>query len=134
MPDRVRTVPFKDAWAFFQVMTPANAKLEADYDQTGYLYRGHRSDQHDLLPSAFRTDRCLLHGGVWRSIATLTTNRDQLSAELDTLTAFVEVADRQGLPLPEDSQRLRRLLRDQRNTYSTPGDSMRQIKWPPADL
>src|SRR5882672_10726466 len=103
---------FTHAWHFFQALSSASGRLVSLGDSPAYLYRGQGRARLPLLPVAFRSDRKLLRGGRWTSIRELRTNADQLSAECETLAAFFDIADRSGLPIPEDSQELRTTLRD----------------------
>jgi hypothetical protein len=85
MPQLLKPVHFEDAWSFFAAMSPVIGPLNADLDVAQYLYRGQGSDTHDLVPTAFRKNAQLLFNGKWRQVRTLTSNREQLLAELETV-------------------------------------------------
>jgi hypothetical protein len=78
-----------------------------------YAFRGQRDASWDLLPSAFRRPA---PGSA----------HIQIAGELLDLVKFALTADQHGLAIPEDSQRLRRLL----VTSITTEDGW----WPPSDL
>lgn len=60
------------------------------------------------------------------------SNRDQIFAEVHALGRFFDRADTAGLPLPEDSQRLRFVLRGiQHRRFAQPFDS---FPWPPREF
>ncbi len=85
-----------------------------------WIFRGQENVDWQLLPSAFRA----LPDGH--------TNRDQISMEFDGLCKFFNSADRSGLPLPEDSQATRSLLRQIRASLAVSLST--ECHWPPNEL
>ncbi len=153
MPDNIPALPDKldlaDGDAPFRELSYGTADLFLhDLSPTGrlfgphaplgtsrWLFRGVKDSGYGLVPSAFHT------GGAARLFATPATlwshlmrtdvrpledrpsNRVQYEKERRVLCAFFYAADMYGLPLPEDSQRLRGILEE-------PPDE----RWPPIDL
>lgn len=67
-------------------------------------FRGQRDAGWQLVPAAMRENAFRLRDGSPRSVSSVD---EQLQAEGDAVTEFVNVCDRAGLPLPEDGQWLR---------------------------
>lgn len=94
-----------------------------------WLYRGQADNEHPLVPSAFRKGpACPLaaFGAVGHD------RRSQVKVEIEALGRFFSLADATGLPLPEDSQKLRTTLkyfRSQKYSYHGNLD-----EWPPSEL
>jgi hypothetical protein len=92
-------------------------------DVNSWIFRGHSRDSYGLVPSALRSassfNRILL--------SDCKNTEDQVKCELQVLTDFFDFADRRGLPLPEDSQQLRRRLQDLRY-------SILEERWLPNDM
>src|SRR5262249_37557502 len=78
------------------------------YGVDAWMYRGHPDDEYMLIPSALRGPSSFAALGC----GVVDANESQVKAEADTLRRFFELTDANGLPLPEDSQALRALLRD----------------------
>jgi len=106
-------IDFDRAERFLDALSP-HGRFRGGSREGVYAFRGQRDASWSLMPSVLRT---LVPGSV----------RDQVGEELEYLARFASVADRHGLAIPEDSQRLRRLLVPQITTGD--GDW-----WPPADL
>lgn len=134
MPTSIESFDHDGAQEFYDAVTLAAGWFGKDVDAPSFLFRGQGSADHDLVPSAFRGDRELILDGAWVRVSTLATNQEQVVAELETLTAFFEIADREGLPVPEDSQGLRRVLREckRRLRHSTP--MAHAVNWPPPEV
>jgi hypothetical protein len=98
---------------FLDALSP-RGRLRGESREGVYAFRGQRDAAWRLMPSALRTP---VPGSV----------RDQIGDELEYLGRFASVADRHGLAIPEDSQKLRRLLAPQ----ITPDE---EGWWPPAEL
>lgn len=90
-----------------------------------WMFRGQENAGWKMLPSAFRP---AIHGFTGLP-AHGHTNGDQIRMEVEGLCKFFHSADRSGLPLPEDSQDTRKLLRDIRNTLGPPPSST-HCGWP----
>jgi hypothetical protein len=127
-------VPTADA--FLDELSPIGPRFGAGPSPGGWLYRGHADDRWPLLPATLRPD-VPLEVGVWR-VGVQPTNLRQIEVEARLVLEFFRIADRQGLPLPEDSQRLRRALEgfgDLRPDAEFVG-GLREGReaWPPDDL
>lgn len=100
------TVDCFSAESFLQELSPLSKRFK-NTRPYNWLFRGLASSSYQLLPTAFRAS------AIKRvAISEPTTNGDQITTELSILKQFFELSDMRGLPLPEDSQRLRTLLSD----------------------
>lgn len=122
----------KSAEEFLETISPRRLRARARAEKPHltlpekWMFRGQGDADWRLVPSAFRpAARFRTHDG-WMTVAKLleceTTKRPGLLmtaalqaqlhvfAEADTLADFLRVADYSGLPLPEDSQQLRKDL------------------------
>lgn len=101
-----------------------------------WIFRGHGDASWSLLPSSLRDQTKFWARGVWGSIEWAerpSTNRSLMWFEALGLKRFFELADRQGLPLPGDSQPLRRQL--SRITGSSAGEAIAELpEWPHDEL
>jgi hypothetical protein len=90
-----------------------------------------------LLPTALRSDS-FLDLGEWTTSEDKKSNFEQIRAEARLVREFFRVADRNGLPLPEDSQLIRKALGSFSSvaTESAFAQQLRSgdIKWPPDEL
>jgi hypothetical protein len=100
------------------------------------IYRGHSRHDHLLLPSAFRPNTKLLSGGVWIESQTIITRGDHARAEFETVIAFLEICDREGIRLPEDSQHSREFMEEMQIDLaeSLGMSSLQFIGWPPRNI
>ena len=90
-----------------------------------WLFRGVARSEHTLTPSALRP-------GTWERFALGASDARQVSVEWKVLKAFFELANLRGMPLPEDSQRMRRLVR---SFHPLPtGSGGEGDLWPDSDL
>lgn len=90
---------------FLDALSPIGEFFGDLRDSEKWIFRGQGVDL-PLIPSAFRND------GKFASLTQRNINsRDErLLAERDMLIDFFDIADKRGLVLPDDSQRLRSLL------------------------
>lgn len=95
-----------------------------------WVFRGHSDDEYQLMPSALRNVAAFAKFGTDRC----GDNASQISAEMDVLRRFFNLADAAGLPLPEDSQVLRASI--QRLFTQSYLDKLAQGEelWPPLNL
>jgi len=133
----VEIVDIPTADVFLRKLDP----LSGDAFGSGYfsrevLFRGQASANWPLLPSALR-DGAFLEVGNWTK-GVRKSNLEQIRAEAQLLRTFFDIADRNGLPLPEDSQVLRTLVRglaDIGNERVVADHlSTGTLVWPPNDL
>lgn len=95
----------KSAEEFVNLLSPLG-KYFRDQPETQWLFRGQCQD-YPLIPSLFRKDPISLdklRSFTKRNISDLSELR---KLERDLLIDFFEMADKQGLALPDDSQELR---------------------------
>jgi hypothetical protein len=106
---------------FLNAISPRNP-MYSSMLPGGWVFRGHSDDSFKLLPNALREESKSL-----RELASISpkNNREQQFAEKVVLRKFLEFSDRAGLQVPEDTQRLRRMLED------NPGNLE---AWPPDEV
>jgi hypothetical protein len=98
-------VDCSSSWEFLDALSPLGAYFKETKLSEAWLFRGQGQDR-PLIPSAFRkTDNLALL--MRRDILNYT---QRCSAERDAVTRFFDIADKRGLVLPDDSQRLRSSL------------------------
>lgn len=97
------------------------------------IFRGHSKDQeYKLIPSAFRENDRRLHD---LTKIDCKDNISQIRAEIDAFYKFFQLADANGLPLPEDSQRMRKLVEKSKENPEIFFDNKGSgLQWPPDDL
>ena len=95
-----------------------------DFGPFAFVFRGHADARFTLRPSAFRLGTQIVTPRGWRPVQEW-TNGEQVAAERQTIRAFFDQADRAGLPLPEDSQAIRRHLFE---------DEISSAEWPTPPL
>jgi hypothetical protein len=95
-----------------------------------WLFRGVADDDYELIPSALRSENSFARFGFdrcWNS-------KSQIRAETHTLERFFNLADANGLALPEDSQELRAIIASsRRDKYFDDLDAGHEV-WPPKKL
>jgi hypothetical protein len=99
-------------------------------DQQVIVFRGHSDTKYKLIPSALRTDGRMLqfHYNYPETTA------DQIRVEAGLLRRFFSLADLAGLPLPEDSQTLRKFIAIS-SRYDYPDMlASSNTAWPPNEL
>ncbi len=115
MADHVTEYAINTAEEFVEALSPTG-RIFGPTDRNDFvpptnLFRGHADARWSLLPSALRRTRDNIEaarraGNAAAPPVTLV----QATVERNTLSAFFQVADRQGLALPEDSRELRNAL------------------------
>ncbi len=100
-------IKLNEASKLLKALSPLGSYFTKDRPLSKWIFRGQGTDW-PLLPSALRVDaqkrfEQLIPSPVGSSF-------NLWSAERDAFSAFFDLADRQGLPLPGDSQELRDLL------------------------
>lgn len=95
-----------------------------------WIFRGHSNDaQYRLIPTALRSPRSF--EGFQHFDCQQTSQ--QIFSETETLRSFFDRADIAGLPLPEDSQRLRAEFEHWTELWYSP-DWNEDAEWPPRGL
>lgn len=84
-----------------------------------WLFRGVARSDYTLTPSALRP-------AALERFTVSTGDFSQIDNEIKVLKAFFELADLRGMPLPEDSQRMRSLMQSL--------GSRTECRWPPPEL
>jgi hypothetical protein len=100
-------VAYTSAEAFLEALTGWKAPWYGEWMPARWVFRGQRDSTWALLPSALRRERMLFAADMTWSEAESPTELLQVQAELRTLHQFCQMADKMGLPLPEDSRALR---------------------------
>jgi hypothetical protein len=136
-PPFVRTVECTDAVEFLDTISPRGSLFRgkesagSGRDQIDVVvFRGHADTTFQLIPTALRENGPLGHvAGLCGG-----TTADQIRAETELVRRFFSLADAAGLPLPEDSQALRRQIAViSRSDY--PESLVREGNlWPPNEL
>lgn len=110
--DVISHIQFSTAIEFINAISPRGPffeRIPADYD---WIYRGHGDDNnYQLLPSALRISEKGKLLRLSRSSPHVCRNIElvecQVMAELEILCDFINIADRNGLPIPNDSSEWR---------------------------
>lgn len=111
---------------FLDVLSPRGRYFRRFDPPNPWIFRGHASADYLLVPSALRPQDSLDPLSDWPD---RTKNRFQIRAECQMMGEFFTLADNNGLPLPEDSQRLRAFLRILLEQIEA-----RNCFWPPDEL
>jgi hypothetical protein len=131
-PLSVKVVECQTAEEFLAAIAPRSdhfLSYEGQPRTQQYIFRGHESDEeYELIPSALRLGKPIRMSrwgrvssdGTIEEFRTLKenmlvtqhwANKDQVRAELRMTLDFFQLADASGIPLPEDSQKLREVLK-----------------------
>ena len=140
--DNIRVVEFDAALDFIDALSPSSGVFADGYRPYPMVYRGHGRADVALIPSAFRKqawDGCLCHfhlKGIPLPEWGMRSFETQIWCEFHALYAFFEMADRQGLRLPDDSQTLRHELQQWLSYLKDlcvqgSADDGRLVFWPP---
>lgn len=140
-PPRVSHVHCETAVDFVEAISPRGAHFCA-WRPAQWVFRGHGDDRYELIPSALRPENSSVLLRLSRQNEPIKRNVDQVSAEFVILRDFFHLADASGLPLPEDSQVLRRSLASLLASLTVAkvlGPRVAQVAskrlaWPPAEL
>jgi hypothetical protein len=93
------------------------------------IFRGHADTRYKLIPSALREKGPLQRFTNFSPIDTA----GQIRVETDLVSRFFSLADSTGLPLPEDSQALRKDL-SYVSQMDYPEHLSQEEPWPPVEL
>ena len=121
----VKIVSLETADELLEALAPTSQHFRSAPPYS-WMYRGLLSTCYRLVPSALRKDALdRIRGG------TPDDAHNHIQAEFNIMKEFFALADLRGLPLPEDSQRMRAFL-DTLDPY--PFDDSEQTHWPPMEL
>jgi hypothetical protein len=110
-------VDCKTAAEFLEALSPLGPHFKSTTLNNLYIFRGQGEDK-PLIPSMYRKGN--LAAFTRLEVGSFGNKR---LAERDILIQFFEIADKRGLALPDDSQKLRRtleILRSERGDHITP--------------
>ena len=118
MPDQsqgfMEDVECASASEFLDALSPLGPVFRDAYlderQSPSWIHRGQARSSWSLTPAAFRAGVEFPSATVWRARPGAHSRHEQVDLELQAVARFFHLADRQGLPIPEDSQRLRSLL------------------------
>jgi hypothetical protein len=135
-PPLVRRIHCKDSGEFLNTISP-RGPLFIGKESAGstrgqidiVIFRGHADTRYQLIPSALREKGPLQRFTHFSPMDTA----GQIRIEADLVSRFFSLADSTGLPLPEDSQKLRKDL-----SYvlqqNYPEHLSQEVPWPPMEL
>lgn len=118
----IREVRCTTEHEFLDAISPRSSHFD-EGEPYRVLFRGHADARFQLLPSAHRAKR-----------KSPPTNEEQVRYELEAIQNFFWLADRCGLPLPEDSQVHRRDLFSDVGNYNFPLRRQGDLLWPPREI
>lgn len=95
-----------------------------------WIFRGLSDDRYALIPSGLRNEESFVKFSRRRC----TDNDSQIRAEIEILSRFFNLADATGLPLPEDSQTLRKSIQRLSSEAYFKELNKGKRKWPPREL
>ena len=132
----VQHVPCQKGEEFLDSISP-RGQCFREYGPGMWIYRGHGDANYRLVPKALRLETRLelLGPHITDDIekrGRVLTAHEQAQCELDLLYHFFHIADSAGLPLPEDSQTLRRQLDSYQ--FGMRRGSIAFAQWPPDEL
>lgn len=128
----VTEIRCETAAEFLAILDPMLGPFAQPTHLGGYVFRGLPSNQYSLLPSAYRPESTVRHQAAWVH-PPLPTVSEQCVAEIETLRKFFDIAAREGITLPEDSQAMRSEL-DEWQIRARAGTADSPIVWPPREL
>ena len=121
----VKIVSVTTADELLQALAPTSEHFR-DKKPYSWIFRGVMSSNYPLIPAVLRK------GAMNRiNVTTPKDALDHVREECKVMRAFYNLADPRGLPLPEDSQRMRALM-DALPSYLP--DGTKTTRWPPTEL
>ena len=135
-PPLVRKIHCKESDEFLKMISPrgplfiGKESAGSTRDQIDIvIFRGHADTRYNLTPSALR------HKGPLQRFTNFSPadTADQIRIETDLLSRFFSLSDATGLPLPEDSQALRKDL-SYVSQKDYPEQLSKEVPWPPVQL
>jgi hypothetical protein len=121
---------------FLQEIAPNGRRFGGSYYADGWYFRGHANSDWPLLPNVFR-EKSLLRVGEWVE-GPGESNLKQIACEAELLLEFTTLANRSGLPLPDNAialcEYLREVFRSSTNSSFARRLESGDQRWPPDDL
>lgn len=117
----VETVRYETADEFLTALIGPDSKYLNGRPYT-WLFRGVGCNSFKLMPTALRE-------GAFLPYSLNSTDAFQISNELTVIQSFYELANRRGMPLPEDSHRVPDLIQTFNPNMLRQGDV-----WPPSEI
>jgi len=118
----IRNVRCKSEHEFLDAISPRSSYFQ-EGEPYRVLFRGHADARFRLIPTA--------HRAKWEKPP---TNSAQVEYELEAIQTFFWLADRCGLPLPEDSRLHRRDIFSDVGNYNLPLRRPGDLLWPPREI
>jgi hypothetical protein len=128
----VQFIECRTADEFLDSLSPRAFHFRKEHPPS-YLFRGHGDQRYRLIPTAFRPRKLIDANGESGKVERKTHER-QICFEIGRITEFFELADINGLSLPEDSQALRSRLFDLQYSEGARIDGDGFSIWPPEEL
>jgi hypothetical protein len=142
----VKEIDIETAGEFLDKLSPRGPYFGEESDTGTWIFRGHSNCDYPLLPKVLRLPDKLnpepvyLKGQstIWYPVDECRCTQVLVEYELRTLIAFTEVADENGLPLPNDSVEARRnlddLLSSLLDVFLDRSTASETILWPPPEI
>ncbi len=140
----VKEIDIETAGEFLDALSPRGPYFS---EQSDWIFRGHSNSDYPLLPKVlrlpdeFNKEPVYLRGPntSWFPVEEDWDARILAENELRTLIAFAEIADGNGLPLPNYSVKERHNLNDLLSSFlevykRRRGTASEPIRWPPLEI
>ncbi len=121
----VKIVRHSTADEFLRELLGPDSKFHNGHPYT-WLFRGVGCSNFELTPTALRE-------GAFRRYSLNSSDVYQIANEWEVVKSFYELANRRGMPLPEDSHRVQELVRTFDPGKLGSGEENENV-WPPSDL
>lgn len=121
----VEIVECSTADEFLRKLSGPDSKYHNGYPYT-WLFRGVGCSNFELTPTALRE-------GAFLRYSLSSSDVYQITNERKVIKSFYELANRRGMPLPEDSHRVQELVRTFDPRMLGRGEANENV-WPPSDL
>ena len=122
-PPITLTIHCEKVEEFLRLVSP-RSELFDGFDPQQLLYRGHSDAAFPLVPSALRNNSKKLREFCPGNFL---SEGDQIRGEKHVLKLFFDEADAAGLPIPEDTQLLRKFLEDYYRMDAWPPDEVLSV-------
>ncbi len=127
---RVESLSCRNAQEFLGKASLRGSVFQDEPDNRRWIFRGHADSTWKLLPSVLRP----YETGSFPSRPDEPPYAGILRSEAKALLDFYEIADRSGLPIPNDSDDLRKRLELCASDVHDMEPDMARRKWPPHEV